>query len=129
MEALTKEEKYQVIFNAKISEISVSAMSNDQLAEHIALLESTLHDLLYEKRTEIQAARHVLADREFSSEAEKDRIQKLADKNYHRDRGAEEKEAIHARSERLSKREKFIASMMKAGIPKAKAEEMAVNIK
>lgn len=128
-ETLTKEEKYQAVFNYTVSNPTVQQMSNEALTEHIHLLESALEDLLFEKRTEIQALRHVYADKlDNASEHERERIKKL-DQDYTRKRQKAEGEKIEARREKISKKEAFVRKMISLGVAIEKAEEMAKDIK
>src|SRR5688572_7647382 len=78
VEMTSKEEKYREIFNHKKEALTISQMTREQIVEHIHLLESTLEQLIFEKRTEILAARTHLEDvLENESETEKNRIRKM----------------------------------------------------
>ena len=126
---MTKDERYKEIFVFTANNLTIQQMTLDQRAEHILMLETALEELLFEKRAEIQAVAAIQHDRlEGASSIERERIKRI-DKRYHSEKGDKEKAAIGERQDRMTKQEKLVASLMKAGIDKAKAEEMAKGVK
>lgn len=126
---MTKDERYKEIFVFTANNPTIQQMTLDQRAEHILMLETALEELLFEKRAEIQAVAAIQHDRlDGASSIERERIKRI-DKRYHSEKGDKEKAAIGERQERMTKQEKLVMSLMKAGIDKAKAEEMAKGVK
>lgn len=120
----SKEEKYRRVFNYKKESLTVAQMGPAMLIEHIRMLESTLEDLLFEKRTEIQASRTHFEDLlERESNSERERYRKM-DRDGRTRKLVNDAEARDAKPERKAprtKEEQMIDSMMKAGLTREAA--------